>query len=604
MITFRRMFTRCIVLLPLLGGALLTAQSGDVVPTNASVPTFKAGTHLVAVDIVATNAKGDPITGLKQQDFEVLEDGKRQSIATFEEHSGTAISPIELPPMPPNIYTNFPRTQSSEAINVLLLDSLNTPLPDQVYVHEQMLKQLKTIPPNTRVAVFTLASRLRMLQGVTTDSTALLAAIDGQKAGTKASALLPSDVEKQANQRRVDFLIENEAGPSNSNKPQAQEAVEAVNAEKMFMSDTQVFLADARIAATLQALQQLARYLLTIPGRKNVMWFSGSFPAGILPNPDLTDPFGREKSFQEEIRKTTDLLAAAQIALYPIGAEGLATDSTYQANGVEIGEKRGSSTVQDQIQNSRTENWNRDSSHAAMEQLAKETGGQAFYNANAIGAAMERVIENGTHYYSVTYSPTNANVDGKYRHIQVRLASGKATLSYRRGYFAEDLATAQAAAAKQNTDPLMRFMGRNLPDYSQILFKILVRSTVPRPGANAEHIGLNKEMKGPLTRYGIDFAVAADDLRLDAGAIRRGAIEVMLVAYDTEGNLLNAVAGTSEIQIPERDYATVQRGGLQIHRDIDVPNGAAFMRAGIDDFNSNNVGTVGVPLAIAGPQEK
>ena len=604
MITFRRMFTRCIVLLPLLGGALLTAQSGDVVPTNASVPTFKAGTHLVAVDIVATNAKGDPITGLKQQDFEVLEDGKRQSIATFEEHSGTAISPIELPPMPPNIYTNFPRTQSSEAINVLLLDSLNTPLPDQVYVHEQMLKQLKTIPPNTRVAVFTLASRLRMLQGVTTDSTALLAAINGQKAGTKASALLPSDVEKQANQRRVDFLIENEAGPSNSNKPQAQEAVEAVNAEKMFMSDTQVFLADARIAATLQALQQLARYLLTIPGRKNVMWFSGSFPAGILPNPDLTDPFGREKSFQEEIRKTTDLLAAAQIALYPIGAEGLATDSTYQANGVEIGEKRGSSTVQDQIQNSRTENWNRDSSHAAMEQLAKETGGQAFYNANAIGAAMERVIENGTHYYSVTYSPTNANVDGKYRHIQVRLASGKATLSYRRGYFAEDLATAQAAAAKQNTDPLMRFMGRNLPDYSQILFKILVRSTVPRPGANAEHIGLNKEMKGPLTRYGIDFAVAADDLRLDAGAIRRGAIEVMLVAYDTEGNLLNAVAGTSEIQIPERDYATVQRGGLQIHRDIDVPNGAAFLRAGIYDFNSNNVGTVGVPLAIAGPKEK
>ena len=258
MITFRRMFTRCIVFLALLGGALLTAQSGDVVPTNASVPTFKAGTHLVAVDIVATNAKGDPITGLKQQDFEVLEDGKRQSIATFEEHSGTAISPIELPPMPPNIYTNFPRTQSSEAINVLLLDSLNTPLPDQVYVHEQMLKQLKTIPPNTRVAVFTLASRLRMLQGVTTDSTALLAAINGQKAGTKASALLPSDVEKQANQRRVDFLIENEAGPSNSNKPQAQEAVEAVNAEKMFMSDTQVFLADARIAATLQALQQLA----------------------------------------------------------------------------------------------------------------------------------------------------------------------------------------------------------------------------------------------------------------------------------------------------------------------------------------------------------
>lgn len=40
-----------------------------------------------------------------------------------------------------------------------------------------------------------------------------------------------------------------------------QEAVEAVNAEKMFRNDTQIFLAEARIATTLQALLQLARYL-------------------------------------------------------------------------------------------------------------------------------------------------------------------------------------------------------------------------------------------------------------------------------------------------------------------------------------------------------
>src|SRR5690349_21684169 len=125
------------------------------------------------------------------------------------------------------------------------------------------------------------------------------------------------------------------------------------------------------------------------------MWLSGSFPAGILPNPDLTDPFGGAKSFEEEIQKTTALLAAAQVALYPIGAEGLATDSSYQANGVEIGEKRGSAVVQDQIQNSRNESFNRDTSHAVMEQLAKETGGQAFYNANGLGAAMQRAIDNG-----------------------------------------------------------------------------------------------------------------------------------------------------------------------------------------------------------------
>ena len=600
------MIARCMLFLVALGGPLVTtAESRNVVQANnAAVPTFKTGARLVVVDIVVSNGKGDPVTGLKQKDFEVLEDGKPQGIATFEEHSGRAIKHIDLPPMPPNVYTNFPRIESNDAIDVLLLDSLNTPLLDQVYVHEQMLKQLRTIPPNTRMAVFTLASRLRMLQGVTTDSAALLAAINGQKTGMQASALLPSEVEKQANKRRVDFLIENQGAPSNSNQSQAQEAVEAVNAEKMFMNDTQVFLAEARIVNTLQALQQLARYLLTIPGRKNVMWFSGSFPAGILPNPDLTDPFGGEKSFQEEIRKTTDLLTAAQVALYPIGAEGLATDSTYQANGVEIGEKRGSSAVQDQIQNSRNESWNRDSSHAVMEQLAKETGGQAFYNANGLGAAIQRAIDNGTHYYSLTYSPSNANVDGKYRHIQVKLASGKATLSYRRGYFAEDLATAQAATPKESSDPMMQVMGRSLPDYSQVLFKILVKPISPQPGPNAKPIGLNNKMKGPFTRYGIDFAVAANDLKLDSGVVRLGAIEVMLVAYDTEGNLLNAVVGRSEIRIPEKDYATVEREGLQIHKELDIPNGAAFLRTGIYDLKSNNVGTLGVELGLAGTEKK
>ena len=79
------MLIRCIVFLVVLSASLaIAAQSGNVVPNNSGVPTFRTGTHLVAVDIVATNGKGDPVTGLKQQDFEVLEDGKPQSITTFE----------------------------------------------------------------------------------------------------------------------------------------------------------------------------------------------------------------------------------------------------------------------------------------------------------------------------------------------------------------------------------------------------------------------------------------------------------------------------------------------------------------------------------------
>ena len=174
---------------------------------------------------------------------------------------------------------------------------------------------------------------------------------------------------------------------------------------------------------TLEAMQQLARYLADIPGRKNVIWLSGSFPTGIVPDSDLTDPFSGAASFQEEIRKTTNLLTTAQISLYPIAAEGLTSDVAFQANNREITERRGNLSMQDTLQESRKATIDLDSSHSSMEQLARDTGGQAIYNTNGLNDALTRVVNNGTRYYSLAYSPTNANMDGKYRHIQVKLVT-------------------------------------------------------------------------------------------------------------------------------------------------------------------------------------
>jgi len=240
-----------------------------------------------------------------------------------------------------------------------------------------------------------------------------------------------------------------------------------------------------------------------------------------------------------------------------------------------------------------------------MEQFAKDTGGQAFYNTNGLSEALTRVVNNGSHFYTLAYAPTNANMDGKYRHIQVKLTNSKDSLAYRRGYYADDVSTALSSGSKQNADPLLRLMGRNMPDYTQILYKVLVQPSNPQPPADAPRAGSNSEIKGPITRYGIDFAVAAEDLRLEQGAdaVRHGAIEIMIVAYDQEGKPLNLVVGRSEIQIPAKDYGNVQQGGLQIHKEIDIPQGDnAFLRTGVYDLKSNNAGTLGVPLkAVASP---
>lgn len=578
-------------------------QSQTAVPNAQSVPTFKAKARLVLLDVVVTSNKGEPVTGLKKEDFEVLEDGKPQSVSTFEEHKGASPTQIKLPPMPPNVYTNFPTVQSADSVNVILLDALNTPIPDQVYVHKQMIKYVKTIPPRTRVAIFTLASRLRMLQGITTDSSVLLAAINNPRAGPTPSALRASTVASDADQSRIDFLTNEVQGPASSNQTLAQAAVDPVNATRQFLNDTAVFQTESRVSMTLEAMQQLARYLADIPGRKNVIWLSGSFPAGIVPDSDLTDPFSGTASFQEEIRKTTNLLTTAQISLYPVAAEGLTSDVAFQANNREITERRGNLSMQDNLQESRKATIDLDAGHASMEQLARDTGGQAIYNTNGLNDALTRVVNNGSRYYSLAYSPANANMDGKYRHIQVKLIGRKETITYRHGYYAEETQT--DSAKRNNLDPLMQLMGRNLPDYTQIIYKVLVQPTNPQPAAGAARAGNNADLKGPITRFGVDFAVSVDDLRTEPGpdGSRHGNIEVMLVVYDLQGEPQNLVVGRSELRIPAKDYANVQRAGLQIRKEIDVPKADVFLRTGIYDLNSKTAGTLGVPLrnVVASP---
>jgi VWFA-related protein len=593
------MCTRSIVLLlALCAPSARLTQSQTAAPNNAgSIPTFKTKVRLVLVDVVVTNNKGEPVPGLHKADFEISEDGTPQTISTFEEHHGAPATQVKLPTMPPNVYTNFPLTEKADSVNVLLLDALNTPTNDQSFVHSQMLKYLKTIPPNTRAAIFTLASRLRMLQGITTDSSLLLAVLKDEL--PYSSPLLPSTVEKDAYQRYIEFQAENAVGPT-QDKNLALAAVDPINAAKAFQADVIGLLTESRITMTLEALQQLARYLSDVPGRKNVIWFSGSFPTAIIPNADLVDPFAGMRDFQEEIRKTSDMLAASQIAIYPIAAEGLNSEAVFQPNNREIGERRGSLAMQDTIQQMNSDSVDRDSSHAAMEEMAKDTGGKAFYNTNGLSDVLTRVVNNGSRYYSLTYSTSNPAMDGKFRRIKVKLLKGKYTVAYRRGYFADDLGAALAAGQELDSDPLRPLIGRNLPDYSQILYKILVQPSNPQPPADAPRAGGNTELKGPFSRYGVDFAVAPEDLKLNRtpDGVLHGAIEVMLVVYDPEGKPLNTAVARSEIQIPEKDYPSMQKQGLQIHKEIDVPLSNAYLRTGIYDLKSGSAGTLGVPLIV------
>jgi len=212
-------------------------------------------------------------------------------------------------------------------------------------------------------------------------------------------------------------------------------------------------------------------------------------------------------------------------------------------------------------------------------------------------------INYGSHYYTLTYTPTDKKLDGKYRRIQVKLADGKSKLAYRRGYYADDAKQAKTRKEQPVSDPLLPLMKRDLPDFSQIIYKVRVAPSNPQPAPEAARAGDNAELKGPFTRYRVDFAIAVEDLKLEVtpDGLRSGNIEVMLAAYDRDGKTLNLVIRKSKISLKGESYDLAQKAGVQLHYDIDVPNDKLIrndvhLRSGIYDSDSTNAGTIEISL--------
>ena len=95
-------------------------------------PTITITSRAVVVDVIVTDSSGKPVTGLGKDAFSVTEQGKPQTISFFEESGATArAEPVEMPRLPADTFTNFSPFPQPPAVNVLLLDSLNTRMESQ-----------------------------------------------------------------------------------------------------------------------------------------------------------------------------------------------------------------------------------------------------------------------------------------------------------------------------------------------------------------------------------------------------------------------------------------------------------------------------------------
>jgi VWFA-related protein len=565
------------------------------------VTTIRTSSDLVVVDVVASDSQQNPVHKLTAADFTVLEDGKPQTLKIFEEHATS--TPAPLPPLPKvdrGIFTNYSIAPANGALNILLLDKLNTPMDAQSVVRDQVLKYLKDVPPGTRIAIFSLTTELKLLQGFTSNPELLRALVEGKKGNQGASPLMNNAME--GDQPGADDPMYDTEADALGNDPDA--ATILANLQQ-FEAEQQSFQLQLRARYTLDALNLLARYLSNLPGRKNLIWFSGSFPINILPDADLQNPFAVVASAADEFRETVNLLSRSEVSVYPIDARGLmvapmlsVTQSGSTMNRQPNGFAKANAKFFQQTSDE----------HGTMQQMAEATGGKAFVNTNGLKEAVQKAINAGSNYYTIAYTPTNRNWNSDYRKIQVKLVRPGVTLAYRRGYFADDPDAPAHRNQAQNAKPdpnqysaLRAAMLHGGPEPTELIFAASVRpaSTDTEaalvPGNQAE-----KKVSGPYRRYAVTFIMSPKELNwtVAPNGAHHCTLEFMTFVYDGDGTRVNAQFNAIGAAVPDAKFASVQSGNFKYLQQISVPaKGEYYLRIGMRDEATDHVGAVELPVA-------
>jgi len=570
-------------------------QTPDGGQQSAPTAQLKIPVPLVVEDVTVLDRNDQPVHGLKASDLTVTEDGKPVTLRAFEEH----VPPVQpavisrLPDLGPNVFTNQQPAPPDQTLYVLLLDALNTPITDQAYVRQQMLKYLKTLRPGMRVAVFGLGTRLYFLQGFTSNPEVLKAAIDSKRS-KHASPLLDDPVSGAPVEQMSDTMQDT----LNMNDPEAQLTVANM---QQFEAETATQQTRLRMIYTLQGMNELARYLSAFPGRKNLIWFSGAFPLNVFPDEDLPNPFGAVADFQDDVRKTTDLLARSQVAVYPVDARGLFVNPAFSAAQSGANLVRSSRTNPAAFANAdRKFMQQTEAEHATMDMIAEETGGKAFYNTNGLKEAVQKVTELGDHYYTIAYTPPTTKLNGDYRRIAIKIDRPGLHLEYREGYFADD---PNAAARGQKVLPenaMTVAMMRGGPDAAQILFDVFVipadtpgdtitKGTRPDP----------KLMKPPYRSYTVQYVVdvRTASFTIDDKGWRDGELEFAAFVYTPDGELVNSADSGLKLSLTSGQFLDTAKHGLLAREAIEAPlKGEYFLRIGVHDVVSDRVGAIEIPL--------
>lgn len=426
-----------------------------------TLPRFRGGANLVRVDAYVT-ANGVPLTDLRTEDFEVLEDDTPQRVETFELITPRAPA-VESARVEPNTVGESRQMASDtdSRVFVLFMDTWHVQLEGSYRAQNPITRLLDRVigqddlvgvmTPEMSARNLTLARRTTSLEGMLRDNW-----FWGER-----NKLNTSDPREAHIQNCYPDSVPQYQGIAKEmierrREKKTLDALEDLIVHLEGLRDERKFVVLLSEGWVLFGRDENFARVLNGPGQPPVP--GGPEPVGVDPaagrlrrdpNRDQGyDSCERERAMlafgdhRTEFRAMLQRANRANVSFYPVDPRGtVAFDEP-------IGPDRPPLPSVDGARLAVRQN--------ALKELAENTDGFWVLNTDQIDRALDRMVADTQSYYLLGYYSTNMRLDGRFRRITVRVKRPDVEIRARPGYLApreSDLASARVDALMNGAPP-------------------------------------------------------------------------------------------------------------------------------------------------------
>jgi VWFA-related protein len=550
--------------------------------------TFQVEVNYVDVDAIVTDEKGNFVSGLTRDDFEVFEDGKPQKIEMF--------SHVELPVEPADRFVALNRPVTSDArsnhrafdgrVYVIVLDDLDiSPLRGGLVKSAAREFVERHFGANDLAAVVYTSGRPEATQDFTNDRALLLAAID-KFFGRRLRSAAMEALERHYHRELTAVNRPDDYSNQGADIRDAASPIDIRDLER-----------EQRAVMVLDTLRNLGEFLAGVRGRrKAVLLFSEGLemPMGeIYGIHRATDVVGAIKdAITAAARSNVNFFALDPRGLIGMTSEYIETAGSH-APDVALGVFGAANAQQGLLNEMKL-------SQDSLRTLAEETGGFAAVNQNVLGSAFGRIVDANSRYYVLGYYPPTTARDGRFHRIEVRVKRPGLRVSARRGYASPRGRTAAERKREEETrrarESKRGAVNNTSPELRDALNAPLQQSglTFTVQAAPFKHTQKDASIALAIEFDGGPFPFAT----ADNGALSTNTIELSFFGINQDGKAQRSTRSQFHLTLRPESLKRVKTGGLRVNPRMTLEPGRYQIRIGARESVGSRVGTVFYDLQV------